>query len=142
MNVSDLVAKLTKLQIEQDDIIQQLTDRAKDTEAETEDKKPAAQEADTKIHKGDHVLLLTGGVLCSKGDRARITKVTKSNVHLSCSVITITRTRNTRTFKKYHTHEQRCRNIRGREATSRSAHPGSVTICTQDSRNRNSRNQH
>ena len=81
MNVSDLVAKLTKLQIEQDDIIQQLTDRAKDTEAETEDKKPAAQEADTEIHKGDHVLLLTGGVLCSKGDRARITKVTKSNVH-------------------------------------------------------------
>jgi hypothetical protein len=42
MNVSDLVAKLTKLQIEQDDIIQQLADRAKDTEAETEDKKPAA----------------------------------------------------------------------------------------------------
>ena len=39
MNVSDLVAKLTKLQVEQDDIIQQLADRAKDIEAETEYKK-------------------------------------------------------------------------------------------------------
>jgi hypothetical protein len=81
MNVSDLVAKLARLQIKQDDIIQQLANRAKDTEAETEDKKPTAQKADTEIHIGDHVLLLTGGVLCSKGDRARITKVTKSNVH-------------------------------------------------------------
>ena len=81
MNVSDLVDQLARLQIEQDDIIRQLKIRAKDTEAETEeDKKPAAQ-ADTAIRIGDHVLLLTGGVLCSKGDRARITKVTKSNVH-------------------------------------------------------------
>ena len=55
MDVSDLVAKLTKLQIEQDDIIQQLTDRAKDTEADTEDKKPAAQEADTEIQRGPRV---------------------------------------------------------------------------------------
>ena len=81
MNVSDLVDQLAKLQIQQDDIIRQLKVRATDTEAETEeDKKPAAQ-ADTEIRIGDHVLLLTGGVLCSKGDRARITKVTKSNVH-------------------------------------------------------------
>ena len=96
MNVSDLVAKLASLQIEQNNIIQQLADRAKDTEAETEeDKKPAAQKEDTEIHIGDHVLLLTGGVLCSKGDRARITKVTKSNVHF------VVLRNNHHTYKKY-----------------------------------------
>jgi hypothetical protein len=81
MNVSDLIAKLAKLQIEQDDIIQQLANRAQDTETETKDKKPAARETDNKIRKGDHVLLPTGGVLCSKGDRARVTKVTDSAVY-------------------------------------------------------------
>ena len=48
---------------------------------ENKDKKPRAQEEDTKIRKGDHVVLLTGGVLCSKGDKARVTKVTDSTVH-------------------------------------------------------------
>jgi len=90
MDVSDLVAKLAKLQIEQDDIIQQLANRARDTEsktkdkkpkARTKDKKPEAQQEDTEIHPGDHVLLLTGGLLCNKGDRARVTKVTGSAVH-------------------------------------------------------------
>jgi hypothetical protein len=85
MNVSDLIAKLAKLQIEQDDIIQQLANRARDTETETKDKdkdkKPKAQKEDNEIHKGDHVLLLTGGVLCKKGDRAQVTKVTHSAVH-------------------------------------------------------------
>jgi hypothetical protein len=78
MKASDLIAKLAKLQIEQDNIIQQLANRARDTEAETEE--------DTEIHIGDHVLLLTGGVLCSKGDRARVTKVTSSAVHFTLLV--------------------------------------------------------
>jgi hypothetical protein len=80
MNASDLIAKLAKLQIEQDDVIHQSANRAEDAETETKDKKPAARETDIEIHKGDHVLLLTGGVLCSEGDRARITKVTDSAV--------------------------------------------------------------
>ncbi len=97
MNVSELVAKLAKLQIEQDDIIQQLADRARDTdtEAKGKDKKPKAQEADTEIRRGDHVLLLTGGVLCSKGDRARVTKVTSSAVHF------IVLRNNHNTYKKH-----------------------------------------
>ena len=81
--VSDLIAKLAQLQIEQDDIIQQLPNRARGTETKTKDKdkKPKAQEKDNEIHIGDHVLLLTGGLLCNKGDRARVTKVTNSAVH-------------------------------------------------------------
>jgi hypothetical protein len=78
MRVSELVARLAKLQLEQDAIIQQLADIAGDTEAETEE--------DTEIRIGDHVLLLTGGVLCSKGDRARVTKVTSSTVHFTILV--------------------------------------------------------
>jgi NCAIR mutase (PurE)-related protein len=88
MNVSDLIDKLARLQIEQDDIIQQLAHRAEDPKTETEarvtlteHKKPEAQEADTEIRKGDHVLLLNSGVLCRKGDRALVTKVSHSAVH-------------------------------------------------------------
>ena len=84
MEVFELVARLAKLQIEQNDIIEQLANRAnRDIETETEDKKPEAQELDTEIHTGDHILLLTGGIKCSKGDRAKVTKVTSSSVHFT-----------------------------------------------------------
>ena len=82
-SVPDLIAKLARLQIEQDDIIQQLANRTRDTETTTKDKKPRAQGEDTEIHIGDHILLLTGGLLANKGDRARVTKVSKSTVHLT-----------------------------------------------------------
>ena len=32
---------------------------------------------------GDHVLLLTGGIRCIKGDKAQVTKVTKTAVHFT-----------------------------------------------------------
>jgi hypothetical protein len=45
MNVSELITKLSKLQLEQDDIIRQLATIARDTETTTKDKdkKPKAQ---------------------------------------------------------------------------------------------------
>ena len=69
--VSDLLAQLAKLQIEQDDIIEKLKNISTETQGETE------------IRAGDHVVLLTGGVRCMKGDRALVTKVTKSSVHFT-----------------------------------------------------------
>ena len=83
MNISELITKLTKLQLEQDDVIRQLTTIARDTETNTKnkDQKPKSHEKDTVTHAGDHVLLLTGGVLCRKGDTARVTKTTTSVVH-------------------------------------------------------------
>ena len=44
---------------------------------------------------GDHVLLLTGGIRCIKGDKAQVTKVTKTAVHLI-------RSRDTEMYKRYH----------------------------------------
>ena len=58
MDISDLIATLAKLQIEHDNIIQQLANRASATATaiQYKDKKPNAQEADTKIRRGDHVI--------------------------------------------------------------------------------------
>ena len=71
MEVSDLIAKLAKLQIETNDIIEQLANLT----AETQD--------ESTIRVGDHAILLTGGVRCIKGDRAQVTKVTRSSVHFT-----------------------------------------------------------
>ena len=73
MDISDLVKQLSQLQLEQNKIIEQITARATATPTEPED----------TIHIGDHVLLLTGGIRCIKGDRARVTKVTDSAVHFT-----------------------------------------------------------
>ena len=75
MEVSELLEQLAKLQLEQDKIIQQLVIKTGGTEAEPTD--------NTGISVGDHVVLLTGGVRCTKGDRARVTKVTRSAVHFT-----------------------------------------------------------
>lgn len=76
MEVSELLEQLARLQLEQDDIIQQLVRKTTgDTEATTTD--------NTEISVGDHIVLLTGGVRCIKGDRARVTKVTRSAVHFT-----------------------------------------------------------
>jgi hypothetical protein len=69
MEVSDLVAQLAKLQLEQNDIIERLANLTAESQDENE------------IRVGDYVILLTGGVRCIKGDKARVTKVTKSSVH-------------------------------------------------------------
>jgi len=74
MDISDLVLQLSQLQLEQNKIIEQiLAARVTATPTEPED----------TIHIGDHVLLLTGGIRCIKGDRARVTKVTVSAVHFN-----------------------------------------------------------
>ena len=89
MKVSDLINRLAELQIEQDDIIQELANRANNTEHNTEanvenkDKKSETQENDTEIRIGDHVLLLTSGRWNRKGDKAQVTKVTSSEVHFT-----------------------------------------------------------
>ena len=74
MNISDLIKQLSQLQLEQDKIIEQIL-AARDTTTSTE--------PEDTIHIGDHVLLLTGGIRCIKGDRARVTKVTDSAVHFT-----------------------------------------------------------
>jgi len=73
MSIPDLVAQLSKLQLKQDKIIKQIATRATATQMEPED----------TIHIGDHVLLLTGGIRCIKGDKAKVTKVTDSAVHFT-----------------------------------------------------------
>ena len=73
MDIPALIKKLSQLQLEQNKIIEQITARATATPTEPED----------TIHIGDHVLLLTGGIRCIKGDRARVTKVTESAVHFT-----------------------------------------------------------
>ena len=71
MNITDLIAQLSELQLEQNKILAQIAARTESTKAEPKD----------TIHIGDHVLLLTGGIRCIKGDKARVTKVTKTAVH-------------------------------------------------------------
>ena len=74
MDISAFIKKLSQLQLEQNKIIEQITARATATPTEPED----------TIHIGDHVLLLTGGITrCIKGDKAQVTKVTKSAVHFT-----------------------------------------------------------
>ena len=74
MDIPALIEQLSKLQLEQNKIIEQiLAARVTATTTEPED----------TIHIGDHVLLLTGGIRCLKGDRARVTKVTDSAVHFT-----------------------------------------------------------
>ena len=73
--ISDLLTQLARLQLEQNDIIEQLAQKTAEIETGTQDK--------SEICVGDHVLLLTGGVRCVKGDRARVTKVTRSSVHFT-----------------------------------------------------------
>ena len=65
MNITDLIAQLSELQLEQNKILAQIAARTESTKAEPKD----------TIHIGDHVLLLTGGIRCIKGDKARVTKV-------------------------------------------------------------------
>jgi hypothetical protein len=74
MNVSDLIKQLSQLQLEQDKIIEQILAAGDNT---------TSTEPEDTIHIGDHVLLLTGGIRCNKGDRARVTKVTESTVHFT-----------------------------------------------------------
>ena len=83
MDVPTLIAQLSKLQLEQNSIIEQLAKIPDDTAAETKDKNPTAAETDTEIRVGDHVSLLTGGIRCAKGNRARVTKVTESSVYFT-----------------------------------------------------------
>jgi len=71
MDIPALIEQLSKLQLEQNKIIEQIAARVTATPTEPED----------TIHIGDHVLLLTGGIRCIKGDKARVTKVTDSAVH-------------------------------------------------------------
>ena len=71
MNITDLIAQLSELQLEQNKILAQIAARTGSTKAESKD----------TIHIGDHVLLLTGDTKCTKGDNARVTKVTKTAVH-------------------------------------------------------------
>lgn len=73
MDISDLIAQLSKLQIEQNKIIEQIAIRTRSNKAKPID----------IIHIGDHVVLLTGGIKCIKGDKARVTKVTESAVHFT-----------------------------------------------------------
>ena len=73
MDIPALIKQLSQLQLEQNKIIEQITARATATPTEPED----------TIHIGDHVLLLTGGIRCIKGDSARVTKVSDSAVHFT-----------------------------------------------------------
>ena len=71
MNITDLIAQLSELQLEQNKILAQIAARTESTKVEPND----------MIQIGDHVLLLTGGIRCIKSDKARLTKVTKTAVH-------------------------------------------------------------
>ena len=73
--ISDLLTQLARLQLEQDDIVEQLTRRTGEVAAGTQ--------GENEIRVGDHIVLLTGGVRCAKGDRALVTKVTRSTVHFT-----------------------------------------------------------
>jgi hypothetical protein len=79
MDVSALIAQLAKLQLEQDYIIAQLASIAAEPQGEPANIAVESQD-ETEIRVGDHVILLTGGVRCIKGDTARVTKVTNSSV--------------------------------------------------------------
>ena len=74
MNITDLIAQLSELQLEQNKILAQIAARTESTKVEPND----------MIQIGDHVLLLTGGIRCIKGDKAQVTKVTtKTVVHFT-----------------------------------------------------------
>ena len=91
MEIADIVAKLAKLQIEQNYLLRELSNKT----TIVEDKKPAPKPVNNKILVGDHVILLTGGILCNKGDKGLVTKVTDSTVHF-----TVLRNKHN-TYKKY-----------------------------------------
>ena len=67
MNDQDLIEQLQALQIQQNEIIKQLSSRATTT---------------SKYKVGDKVKLLTKGVSSKKGDTAIVTKVTSTTVYL------------------------------------------------------------
>ena len=77
-DVSELVAKLAKLQLEQQEIIEQLASIAAGTQNAAE---PTQDESAIRV--GDYVTLLRGGVRCNKGDKARVTKINKSSIHFT-----------------------------------------------------------
>jgi hypothetical protein len=73
MNITDLSAQLSELQLEQNKILAQIATR---TGASTK------TESKDTIHIGDHILLLTCGIRCiKKGDKARVTKVMNHQSH-------------------------------------------------------------
>ena len=77
MNVSDLVAKLQQLQIEQNNILDQLAGMNEPAE-----RKPNTTKGEN-LKVGDHVVLLTSGINFQKGDKVLVTKVTTSSVHFT-----------------------------------------------------------
>jgi hypothetical protein len=91
MDIADIVDKLAKLQLEQNYLLRELSNKT----TTVEDKKPAPKSLNNEILVGDHVILLTGGILCNKGDKGLVTMVTDSTVHF-----TVLRN-NHHTYKKY-----------------------------------------
>ena len=73
MELQALIEQLNHLQIDQSKIIKQIADL---TRAPTKTK-----EENQELQVGDHVTLLTKGVKCKKGDKARVTIVTETLVH-------------------------------------------------------------
>ena len=64
----ELIEKLTNLQLEQQVLIEELRKRNKNNHKE--------------IQAGDIVVVLTSGIRCNIGDKAKVTKVTKAYVHV------------------------------------------------------------
>ena len=64
----ELIEKLTNLQLEQQVLIEELRKRTKTNHKD--------------IQAGETVVVLTSGIRCNIGDKAKVTKVTKAYVHV------------------------------------------------------------
>ena len=81
MDLSDIIDKLQKLQIEQNKLIEELVASKGGITITKEDPEPAQQESTQRprgkseeLKAGEQIILLTSGVRSKKGDKARVTK--------------------------------------------------------------------
>ena len=77
MDIGEITRKLRDLQIEQNALLEQLNNHHKNKNISV-----TTRENDyNTIRVGDQVILGTGGVRCTTGDIATVTKINKSTIH-------------------------------------------------------------
>ena len=90
MKIADIVQQLQDLQIKQDELLSQLASKQaqpansqpKPKEELTEAKPAKASRGiSQELKAGDSIILLTGGIVARKWDKAKVTKVTDTAIH-------------------------------------------------------------
>ena len=82
MEIADIIQQLQDLQIKQDELLSQLASKqAQPTNSQAKPAKTSVSVASQELKPGDSIILLTGGIIVRRGDKAKVTKVSDTAIH-------------------------------------------------------------